>query len=312
MSNRVIVVGSYNVDMTINTDKFPLAGETVMGKSFTYGHGGKGANQAVASARSGATVSLLAKVGADQHGKKAIKALSHKGINTDTVRVVDDAPTGLAAITVNEHGENSIVVISGANWALKADDIDRDAHLFERADLLLTQLETPVESVFQAVKTARSHDITVILNPAPVKKLNMKILNYVTIITPNAIEAEILTGIAITDRESMEKAADILHSHGVETVLITLGPQGVFRSSCGNRELIPAIKVNAIDTVGAGDVFNGVLAAIYSNVETLDQVVKLANIGAGLSVMHTGAQEGIPDLESIKAYEQEHHIHADV
>jgi len=305
-SNKVIVVGSYNVDMTITTDVFPQAGETVIGKNLIYGHGGKGANQAVAAARSGAQTTLLAKVGIDQNGEQAINTLALEGINTEHIQKTAGIPTGMASITVNARGENTIVVASGANWQLSALEIEKELGNIPAADILLTQLETPLESVSTAIRVAREKDITVILNPAPAQPLPAELLSNVDIITPNRIEAEMLTGISITDDRSLLKAAEVLHSYGIDLVLITLGTDGVFVSEPGKSKLIPAIKVAAVDTVGAGDVFNGVLAAHFSDIETVESVVSLAIVAAGLSVTRTGAQTAIPDLETIEAYQQQH------
>lgn len=305
-SNKVIVVGSYNVDMTINVDVFPQAGETVIGNNLAYGHGGKGANQAVAACLAGAKTSLLAKVGSDLYGNRAIEALTLKGVNTRSIQKEKVQPTGMAFITVDSMGENTIVVVSGANWKLSPHDIESESKVFTDGDVLLTQLETPLDSVSAAIKMAQKTDVTVILNPAPAQTLPPDLLKDVDIITPNRAEAEMLTGIKITDDESLIKSAEKLHSYGVKIVLITLGSEGVFMSHPGKSMLIPAIKVHAVDTVGAGDVFNGVLAAYYSNINTLEAVVERAMIAAGLSVTSAGAQTSIPTLEAIKSYQLEH------
>jgi len=305
MHNRIIVVGSYNVDMTITTDEFPQAGETVIGHSLTYGHGGKGANQAVAAARSGAQTTLFAKVGDDQYGDKAILTLNAEGINTHLIQKAPGTPTGMASITVNAKGENSIVVLSGANGQLSAPDIEVESKHFQEADILLTQLETSLESVTAAIQCAKDAGITVILNPAPTRALPVQLLRKVDIITPNRLEVETLTGIKITNDQSLHQAAENLHAQGIKIVLITLGTEGVFLSRPGASKMIPAIRVDAVDTVGAGDVFNGVLAAHYENVDSIESVVELAIIASGLSVTQTGAQAGIPDLETIKSYQRE-------
>lgn len=304
MKNKVVVVGSYNVDMTITTDVFPRAGETVIGNNLTYGHGGKGANQAVAAARSGAQTALLAKVGADQYGDRAIKDLNTEGINTQFIQQTQGTPTGMASITVNGQGENSIVVISGANWKLSAADIHKNSKIFEDADILLTQLETPMDSVEAAIKIARDNGLRVILNPAPVQALKPELYKDITIITPNRVEAEMLTGVKITDSNSLAQAAGKLHSFGIESALITLGSEGVFISSCGKQKLIPSIEVEAIDTVGAGDVFSGVLAANYTGLDTLEDAVSLAITAAGLSVTQRGAQTAIPYQKDVNAHVQ--------
>ncbi len=302
MMNKVVVVGSYNVDMTITTEALPQIGETVIGNSIQYGHGGKGANQAVAAARAGAQVRFLAKVGADQYGEEAISALSAEGIRSDLIQQEPGTPTGMAFITVSNQGENSIVVISGANWKLTGADVDQNSQVISMADVLLAQLETPMESVASAIRIASESGVSVILNPAPVQCLEPELLKDITIITPNSIEAEKLTGIRISDETSLIQAADALHAYGIETILITLGSKGVFMSSHGNQKLIPSIDVEAIDTVGAGDVFSGFLAANYSGVDTLEETVLLAIAAAGLSVTQVGAQTAIPHLNEVNTY----------
>ncbi len=304
--NKVVVVGSYNVDMTITTEVLPKVGETVIGKSLKYGHGGKGANQAVAAARAGASVSFLAKVGSDQYGDRAIQALSLEGIGSEYIHQDSDTSTGMAFITVNRLGENSIVVASGANWTLSAADIINNAEIFNDAEILLIQLETPMSSVAAAIKNARLNHVKVILNPAPAQHLDPELLKDVTILTPNRVEAEMLTGIKIMDDEDLARSADLLHILGVETVLITLGDKGVFISNKGVQKLIPAVTVPAIDTVGAGDVFSGFLAAHYSGTDSLEKIVTLAGAAAGLSVTRRGAQASIPHLDEVKDYLKEH------
>ncbi|MBT3228208.1 MAG: ribokinase [Candidatus Marinimicrobia bacterium] len=305
-SNKVIVVGSYNVDMTINVDVFPQAGETVIGNNLAYGHGGKGANQAVAACLAGAKTSLLAKVGSDLYGNRAIEALTLKGVNTRSIQKEKVQPTGMAFITVDSMGENTIVVVSGANWKLSPHDIESESKVFTDGDVLLTQLETPLDSVSAAIKMAQKTDVTVILNPAPAQTLPPDLLKDVDIITPNRAEAEMLTGIKITDEKSLLASAERLHSYGVKIVLITLGSKGVFMSHPEKSLLIPTIRVDVVDTVGAGDVFNGVLAAYYSNINSLEDVVARAIIAAGLSVTSSGAQTSIPTLDTIISYQLEH------
>lgn len=299
--NKVVVVGSYNVDMTITTDAFPQAGETVIGNEMSYGHGGKGANQAVAACRAGAYATLIARVGTDEHGDKAVEALKAEGVDISCIQKEQLTPTGMAVITVNSQGENTIVVISGANRQLSPQDIESESHTFTDADVLLAQLETPLESVAAAINCARKTNTTVILNPAPAQSLPPELLRYVDVITPNLVETEMLTNIRITDEKSLHESAAVLHSYGIDIVLITLGAKGVFLSYPGKSKLIPAIDVDVVDTVGAGDVFNGVLAAYYSNNNDLEEVVALAIVAAGLSVTIQGAQNSIPTLETIKS-----------
>lgn len=300
--NKVAVVGSYNVDMTITTKRLPQPGETILGDRVEYGHGGKGANQAVAATRIGAQVGFLAKVGRDEYGEKAKRSLSAEGITTTSIIADPSTPTGMAFITVNHEGDNSIVVISGANWTLSGAEIHANSNIIKTADVLLTQLETPMASVAAAIKIAKNNGVKVILNPAPAQGIDPEILKDVDILTPNRVEAEMLTGVDLSDDNALPKAADILHQQGVEIILITLGCKGVFVSSHGRQYLIPAIHVQAVDTVGAGDVFSGVLAALYSGPENLEDTVTLAIAAASMSVLKVGAQTAIPHWNEVKSF----------
>lgn len=308
MNNRVVVVGSYNVDMTITTDRLPKSGETVMGHGIEYGHGGKGANQAVAAARAGGEVTFIAKVGQDGYGDQAIQDLGKEGIDVTGMTQDAYAPTGLASITVDNHGENCIVVVSGANSKLSVQDIATHEATIAAADVLLVQLETPLNTVRAAVKIAAKNNIKVILNPAPAQDLDAELLQNISVITPNRLETERITGITITDSISMHRAAGALHDLGIQTVLITLGGEGVFVSTPTNWEIFPAIDVDVRDTVGAGDVFNGVFAAVYKGPETLREAVSLAIAGASLSVTEMGAQSGIRSLNAIKDFQRNHSL----
>jgi len=302
MMNKVVVIGSYNVDVTLCTETLPKVGETIIGKSLKYGHGGKGANQAVAACRSGASVTFLARFGEDQYGADAVQFLETEGITILQPHGHSSEPTGMAFITVNAEGENSIVVISGANGELSASDIRSSADTISASDVLLTQLETPIPAVAAAISTAHKHGVTVILDPAPVQELSLDLLKQVDIITPNLIEVEMLTGIKIINDAALPKAAQVLHQVGIETVLITLGGKGVYVSSPGLQKLIPTIDVEVIDTVGAGDVFSGVLAANYSGLATLEETIASAIVASGLSVTRMGAQTAIPRKADISAY----------
>lgn len=308
MSNRVVVVGSYNVDMTITTERLPKSGETVIGHDIEYGHGGKGANQAVAAARAGGKVTFIAKVGQDAYGEQAIIDLRAEGINVTGMTKDEHSPTGLASITVDNHGDNCIVVVSGANSQLSVQDITIHESVIADTDVLLVQLETQLNTVRAAVKIAAQNGIKVILNPAPAQDLDTELLQNISVITPNRVEAERITGIKITDSISMQQAAGTLHDLGIETVLITLGGEGVFVSTPASWEIFPAIDVEVRNTVGAGDVFNGVFAAVYQGPETLRESVSLAIAGASLSVTEMGTQTGIRSLNAIKDFQRQHSL----
>jgi len=309
MIRKVAVVGSYNVDMTITTDDFPQPGETVLGKSLKYGHGGKGANQAVAAARSGASVSFLAKVGGDQYGQNAISTLADESILTQNMIIDPKSPTGMAFITVNNEGENYIVVISGANWTLSKADILSNSQVISEAEVLLAQLETPLSSVATAIKIAKKHGVKVVLNPAPAQSLDPELLKMVNILTPNRIEAEMLTGLDLSQNTSLPNAADKLHAMGVEIVLITLGSQGVFVSGYNQQSILPSMKVQVIDTVGAGDVFSGTIAAHYpTDYDSLVSTVTMAVAASGLSIQKVGAQTAIPHLAEVRSCMKDNYL----
>lgn len=302
MKNTVVVVGSYNTDLSIKAERIPLPGETVIGGIFSEGGGGKGANQAVAAARAGASVSFIAKVGQDALGDKAVRQLKDEGINTAAMFQDPNIPTGVAFIMIDARGENSIVVASGANARLTPKDIGSVHQEFSRTSVLLVQLESPLDTVMASVVTARQNGLTVILNPAPAQVLTRELLQYVDIITPNKVEAEMITGIAVTNIESMEAITRKFNEMGVKHVLITLGSKGVYAGTPTMMELVPAIKAPTVDSTGAGDVFSGALAAFISGQMPIEQAVRMANAAASISVTRMGAQTSAPKREEIEKF----------
>lgn len=303
MKNKIVVVGSYNVDITVQTERLPRAGETVLGKGITFSAGGKGANQAVAAARAGADVAFIARVGADHYGKTAIRDLEKEGIDCSGVTLDADSATGMASITVDKHGENCIIVASGANASLSPQDIEKKSALIAAADILLIQLETPLETVEAALRSAQKHHTKVILNPAPALLLSPVLLKMVSIITPNQGEAALLTGISIENVSTLGKVTEKLRSYGIEAALVTLGADGVFLANHEKTALIPAYQVKALDTTGAGDVFNGVLAAILGrHGHSLESAVFQAAAAASLSVTRLGAQPSIPYYREVRDF----------
>lgn len=302
MKNRVVVIGSYNTDMTIKTKKIPSPGETVIGGIFSTGGGGKGANQAIAAARAGAEVDFIARVGNDLFGKEAIRRLIEEKINTSYVYSDTELSTGVAFIVVDENAENSIVVASGANARLSPADIEAAYSEISSADILLTQLESPIDSVYAAVKKAHENRATVILNPAPAQELDKHILQYIDVITPNVVEAEMLTGIKVTDTESLHRIVNRFFDYGIKNVFITLGPKGYFAGLPNTTEIIPAYKVKPIDTTGAGDVFSGSLAAFLSQGILIETAARMANAAASISVTRMGAQDAAPKRADIEKF----------
>ncbi len=297
--NRIIVIGSSNTDMVIKSKKLPAPGETILGGIFLMNPGGKGANQAVAAARLGGNVTFVTKIGTDIFGTKALQILANEGIDTSYVIKDTVNPSGVALITVDDHGENSIVVAPGSNGSLSETDINEEVFNTVSSDLFLMQLEIPLKTVENIAHRAKEMGNRVILNPAPATHLSDRLLKCIYLITPNETEAEILTGIKVVDYGTAEKAATILHSKGVDNVIITMGSSGAYLSTGAISELVPVIPVKAVDSTAAGDVFNGALALAISEGKNLKEAVTFANKAAGISVTRMGAQASAPYIKDI-------------
>jgi len=295
----IVVVGSSNTDMIIKVPHLPKPGETILGGEFTKAAGGKGANQAVAAARAGGVVTFIAKVGDDIFGESAINGFVEDNINVDYVGKDAEAPSGVAQIFVADDGDNCIAVASGANAKLSPDDIRDAKEVITSADVLLTQLETPVETISMAIDFAKNSGKTVILNPAPAQPLPDELLAKLSVITPNETEAELLTGIEVTDESSAALASEALKEKGVESVIITLGSKGAFVDHGGQQYMVSGFKVDAMDTTAAGDTFNGALAVAISQKKDMRDAVRFANAAAALSVTKLGAQPSVPSLKEI-------------
>lgn len=302
MKKKVVVIGSYNTDLTIKTNKLPTPGETVIGGRFTEGSGGKGANQAVAAARAGARVSFIARIGNDTLGKVGVRRLAAEGINTDFITQDAEYQTGVAFILVDDQGENSIVVASGANARLSPSDINRAEREISSADVMLLQLESPLETIGHAIHLAHKHKTLVILNPAPAQQLQGAWLREIDIITPNRIEAEMLAGMPITGDASLPLVAQKILDSGIQNVIITLGERGAFLASKNVMTLVPAYEVQAIDSTGAGDVFSGSLATFLAEGMSMEQSVRKAIASASLSVTRMGALTSAPHVQEIKEF----------
>lgn len=295
MTNRkILVVGSSNTDMVIKTNHFPAPGETILGGEFLMNAGGKGANQAVAAARMGGSVTFVGKTGDDIFGQQAVRQLENEGINVDYISVDPENPSGVALITVDHMGENSIVVAPGSNGTLVEADFDKAISPLDEAEYVLMQLEIPVSTVEHIAALAFEKQKKVILNPAPAAKLSDELLGRLYMITPNETEAEILTGIKVSDEQSALKAATLLHQKGVEVVIITMGSAGAFLLANDRHEIIPAPHVVAVDTTAAGDTFNGALVVALAEGKTIRESIAFANKAAAISVTRIGAQSSVP------------------
>ncbi len=298
----VLVVGSSNTDMIIRVPHIPRPGETILGGAFSMAAGGKGANQAVAAARAGGRVTFVARVGDDLFGRQALEGFGREGIDARSVLVTPGAASGIALITVDERGENSIAVASGANALLTVADVEAAAGAFAAAGIVLLQLESPLETVAAAVRAAKGRGIPVVLNPAPARPLDDGLLRLVSVLTPNEHEAEFLTGIAVSDEGSAMKAAVRLRTRGAAAVIVTLGARGVCVSADLYEGHLPAFAVTPVDTTAAGDVFNGALAVALAEMRPLGDAIRFAQAAAAISVTRPGAQPSAPTRAEVLAF----------
>lgn len=300
---RIVVVGSVNTDMVVKSQRIPLPGETVTGGQFVMAAGGKGANQAVAAARLGAEVTLVAKVGQDMFGDQAIENYKKEGIRTDFLVRDPDHHTGVALILVDQQGENLISVASGANHALQPAEVQRAAQCIRAADLVMLQLEIPLDVVECAASLAADAGVPVILNPAPAAPLEPSLLRLVTYLTPNESEAERLTGVPVGDETSAWAAAGKLLESGVRHVIMTMGAKGAL-ICCDARHatMIPAYRVEARDTTAAGDAFNGGLACALARGDSLEEAVRQASLVGAFSVTRLGAQPSLPTAAELRRF----------
>ncbi len=292
--NPIYIIGSSNTDMVVQSDKIPAPGETILGGTFFMNPGGKGANQAVAAARLGGTVTFVANVGNDLFGRQSIDHFLKENINTQFISVDPMHASGVALIIVDKKGENCITVAPGSNGNLKIDQIDKAFNSIESPAIVLIQMEIPLSVVQYTIERCRFLGHRVILNPAPAAKLNESVFKNLFLITPNESEAELLTGISIKDSATAVQAAEKLQSMGVQNVVITLGAKGVYLHSATSKRFVAAVTVKAIDTTAAGDCFNGALAVALSENISLDKAVEFACEAASISVTRKGAQASLP------------------
>jgi ribokinase len=293
-AKKIVVVGSTNMDMVVKTSHIPTHGETVLGGAFFMNPGGKGANQAVAVARLGGNVLFVSKIGNDVFGKQSFQLFQAEGIDTSCILSDEALPSGVALITVDAAGENSIVVAAGANANLLPADIEGALSEIGAAGIILLQLEIPMETVQYVAGYAASKGIKLILNPAPAAVLPSQLLSYIDVITPNVTEASMISGIKVSDIETAKQAATRVRELGVGTVVITMGPDGALVLEGAVFTHVPAPKVQPVDTTAAGDTFNGALAVALSENKSLPDAVRFACEAAAVSVTRLGAQSSIP------------------
>ena len=299
----VIVVGSLNMDLVVRAPKIPRPGETVLGSDFKQVPGGKGANQADSAAKLGAETAMLGAVGKDSMGSQLIRSLEKDGVNVDKVLVKDNLPTGVAAIVVEDSGNNAITVAPGANSGFTPDDLSDMDDVFKRAKVMLVQLETPIETVRTALRMARKNNVTTILNPAPAIELDDEIFSLVDILTPNETELELLSGMDTSNIERVEAAGKHLIQKGVSRLIVTLGSQGSIHIGNNSIKLYPAYNVKAVDTTAAGDSYNAALAVSISKGESLEDAIKFATKVGAMTVTKHGAQTSLPLVEEVEEFD---------
>ena len=302
--NKVTVIGSINLDWTIRVARMAKPGETLHTKEIFTAGGGKGANQAIAAQRLGADTSFIGAVGEDREVSQTMLELLHEdGINCQGIATLSNHKTGQAFVIVDDESENLIYVHGGANMAFKPEHVDQNRGLITQSDFVVAQFETPIDCSTEAFKIARQNGVVTILNPAPaIDQIPKELLKVTDMIVPNETETEVITGIKITDQVSMVNAAEKFHALGIKAVLITLGSQGTFYSYAGKTAIIPALKVNAVDTTAAGDTFIGALSSVLNkDFSNLEDAIKFSNKASSITVQRLGAQPSIPYLKEMEA-----------
>lgn len=311
MQKNVCILGSINMDLVLRVNRLVKPGETILSKDFKKVSGGKGANQAVAAKRLGANVSFIGMVGADDNGFEILKAFKEDKIDVSHIKVSNNDPTGMAIITVDDDGRNSIVVVPGANMKIDNTSIEEAKDVIKDSKLLIAQFETSIEATIKAFKVAKENGVITILNPAPARNIPEELLKLTDIIAPNETEVFELTDIKVDDNDKIREAADKLIEKGVKFVIITLGERGAALASQERLTIVPAYKVKAVDTTAAGDSFIGALATKLQNkkevdFENMEEAIKFANKVSSIVVQKQGAQPSLPYLDEVlKAYKEE-------
>jgi len=294
------VVGSSNMDLVVRTPRIPVPGETVLGGDFLTVPGGKGANQAIAAVRLGAHVCFVARLGDDLFGRKSLENFQREGLDTRFVTLTSHVPSGVALITVDDAGNNAIVVAPGANGRLSPDDVRRAESEIRLAGAVVAQIEVPMATVLCAAELANKAGVPFILNPAPAQKLSPALLSMVAVLTPNETEAQILTGVTVVDEESARWAVERLLKTGVKAAIVTMGAKGFLLADGSAVEFVPALTVKAVDATAAGDAFTGSLAVSLAEGRTLREAAMFANRVAALCVTKMGAQPSMPTRQEVE------------
>lgn len=298
---NICVIGSLNMDLVVNVDAMPKPGQTIIGSNFKEVPGGKGANQAVAMARLNGNVSMIGKVGEDGFGQTLINSLKNDKVDTTYIQITKGS-TGVALITVDKNAQNSIVVSPGANFEVKEEDIDNNIKAIENSDIVVLQLETPLNTIKYALNKAKELNKYTILNPAPAVKLDDEIIKNVDLLTPNETELEIISGVSIETEEDIQKAAQIMIEKGVKELIVTLGSKGSLYINKEKSMFKKAYKVEAVDTTAAGDSYTGALAVALSQDKGIEDAMDFASKVGALSVLKEGAQSSLPTLEDVKNF----------
>jgi len=299
--SEITVLGIFVADISFSGPKIPSIGETILGKKYNVGPGGKGCNQAIAIARLGGNTNFISKIGKDAYGELALKTLEKNKISTKNIIQDGNQQTGVAGILVDQNtGKNAINVIVGAPSSLRISEIEKQINLIKRSKIFLTQLEVPKDVTLHCLKTAKENGCITILNPAPASEISKEFYNNIDFFTPNETEAEFYTGIKITNDQEAKQAAEKLLNLGIKKVIITLGEKGLFYSDGKEEISLKANAVKAIDTTGAGDAFNGGLAFSLSKEKPIKECLELANKVAGISTTKLGAGDAMPFIQNIK------------
>ncbi len=299
--SEITVLGIFVADISFSGPKIPSIGETILGKKYNVGPGGKGCNQAIAIARLGGKTNFISKIGKDAYGELALKTLEKNKISTQNIIQDGNQQTGVAGILVDQNtGKNAINVIVGAPSSLRISEIEKQINLIKRSKIFLTQLEVPKDVTLHCLKTAKENGCITILNPAPASEISKEFYNNIDFFTPNETEAEFYTGIKITSEKEAKQAADKLLNLGIKKIIITLGEKGLFYSNGKEETYLKASAVKAIDTTGAGDAFNGGLAFGLSKQKPIKECLELANKVAGISTTKLGAGDAMPFIQDIK------------